>query len=281
MEPGYVLAVCVGCFSMGLAEPVVAEQPTVKTAADLWVPSGTPKDYTQCFTGEIWKASLSRDQQTKSSRQEATILNQGIGSPCGGDFRVKPCPEGLVCAPKHSWRGGMGTSGTCQLPDRPVPSSALPAFPAPDSKLIPPIKGSPTLSFNEITHTGGKSKGLVWKSNPSAEVVSPAAGHIVYAGNFRDYGNLIIVNAASGYHLLMAGLSTLAVKPGDIVTAGALLGKSNPTIYFELRKDGQPINPEPWMYPSNVMERLAISVLRWLSNLSLFLQSLQARLSGI
>jgi len=189
----------------------------------------------------------------------------------------------------------MGTSGTCQQPDPRKPSSPTPPFPAEGAQLVPPIKESPTIAFNGTTRFAGKSRGLVWELKSQSEVVSPAAGYVVHADEFRDYGNLVIINAGSGYHVLIAGLSTLVVKQGESVTAGASLGMvtnarkqvgansavANPVIYFELRKDGQPIDPAPWMYPNNIMKRIAISALRWLSNLSSFLQSLQARLSGI
>lgn len=190
--------------------------------------------------------------------------DDGIGSPCGGDFHVKPCPQGLVCVPKHPWSGGMGTSGTCRPPVRPDPSSQTPPLPAHGAKLIPPIKGPPTLSFNGTTRTGGKSRGLVWEPNPPAEVVSPGSGHVVHAEDFRGYGNLVIIQSGGGFHLLIAGLSTLVVKHGDAVQPGTPLGTAtteaapasnnenapnpaNPTVYFELRKDGEPIDPSPWI----------------------------------
>jgi septal ring factor EnvC (AmiA/AmiB activator) len=157
----------------------------------------------------------------------------------------------------------MGTSGTCQQPAPRKPSSSTPPFPAKGAKLIPPNKESPAIAFNGTTRVAGKSRGLVWELKSLSEVISPAAGHVVHAGDFRGYGNLVIINAGSGYQLLIVGLSTLAVKAGDYVTAGALLGMTrktdqptgvnstaaNSVIYFELRKDGQPIDPAPWMYP--------------------------------
>lgn len=205
-----------------------------------------------------------------------TASTSGVGEICGGDFDTKQCKPGLVCVPKHpQWSSGMGTSGTCQPQpndnrsvnsDRPTANGT---FPETSGMLVPPVKGTPTVEFKGTTRIGGTSKGLVWEPVSPAEVISPAGGHVVHAGDFRGYGNLIIINVGNGYHLLIAGLSTLTVKQGDVVTAGALLGKAtkksakpagsnptgprpvDPTVYFELRKDGQPIDPAPWMPTPN------------------------------
>ncbi len=125
--------------------------------------------------------------------------------------------------------------------------------------------GHPALAFNGTTRTGGTSKGLVWKLIPPADVVSPGGGHVVHAADFRGCGNLVVIRSGGDFHLLIAGLSTLAAKHGDAVQPGTLLGTvtakaakntgseansariAMPAIYFELRKDGEPIDPLPWM----------------------------------
>lgn len=189
-----------------------------------------------------------------------------VGSPCGGDFHVKPCPDDLVCVPNHPWSGGMGTGGTCRKPVPFQQPRSLPTFPD-KGTLLPPVKGAPSITFNETTRVGGKSRGLVWEPQPPTEIVSPGVGYVIHAQDFRGYGNLVILQSSDGFHLLIAGITNLAVKHGDAVQPGTLLGSTavtakpsgtnardapgaNPAIYFELRKDGEPIDPLPWLLRS-------------------------------
>jgi septal ring factor EnvC (AmiA/AmiB activator) len=84
---------------------------------------------------------------------------------------------------------------------------------------------------------------------------------VVYAGPFRNYGQLLILNAGGGYHVLLAGMERISVDLGQFVVtgepvavmgseaqpAGALAGAaSQPVLYVEFRKDGVPVDPGPW-----------------------------------
>ena len=83
---------------------------------------------------------------------------------------------------------------------------------------------------------------------------------MAYAGPFRSYGQLVIINAGEGYHILLAGMRRIDVSLGQFVLAGepiANMGVSTqttsrrsksarPVLYIEFRKDGQPIDPNPW-----------------------------------
>jgi len=83
---------------------------------------------------------------------------------------------------------------------------------------------------------------------------------VVYAGPFRSYGQLLIINAGGGYHILLAGMSRIDVSLGQFVLAGepiAVMGRaaapgssgedsSRPVLYVEFRKDGRPVDPGPW-----------------------------------
>lgn len=125
------------------------------------------------------------------------------------------------------------------------------------AQLPMPAHGRRVLSFGEKTQYGSQSKGIVIETRHSAQVTAPADGWIVYAGEFRTYGQLLIINAGSGYHVLLAGLSQIDVQVGQFVlrsepigTMGAApKGKSQdnaPVLYVEFRKEGRPIDPEPW-----------------------------------
>ena len=143
-----------------------------------------------------------------------------------------------------------------------TPGRIKPAMPFSEAKGILPVPahGRRVLTFGEKTQYGSQSKGLVIETRQGAQVVSPTDGWIVYAGEFRSYGQLLIINAGGGYHILLAGLSQIDVQLGQFVLAGEPVGvmsaaaKSSqakaqdnaPVLYVEFRKDQRPIDPDPW-----------------------------------
>ena len=104
-----------------------------------------------------------------------------------------------------------------------------------------------------IKYFGAKVRGTTIRTRPAAEVVAPRAGRIVFAGPFRGYGRLLIIQHAGGYHILLAGLARLDAGLGDEVLAGEPIGAMGSQsgganhLYIELRHSGRPINPLPWL----------------------------------
>jgi septal ring factor EnvC (AmiA/AmiB activator) len=143
-----------------------------------------------------------------------------------------------------------------------TPGRIKPAIPFSDAKgLLPlPAQGKRVLTFGEKTQYGSQSKGLVIETRHGGQVVSPSDGWIVYAGDFRSYGQLLIINAGGGYHILLAGLSQIDAQLGQFVLAGEPVGvmsaaaksaqgkaqENAPVLYIEFRKDQRPIDPDPW-----------------------------------
>ena len=132
------------------------------------------------------------------------------------------------------------------------------------AKLPLPAQGHRALSFGEKTQYGGQSKGMVLETRNAAQVVAPCDGWVVYAGEFRSYGQLLIINAGDGYHMLLAGMSQIDVQSGQFVLTAEPIGTMSggaknspastqtnaPVLYIELRKDGRPIDPDPWWIAS-------------------------------
>ena len=87
-----------------------------------------------------------------------------------------------------------------------------------------PAQGRRVFAFGDKTQYGTQSKGLVIQTRDGGQVVSPCDGWIVYAGEFRSYGKLLIVNAGGGYHMLLAGLSQIDVQFGQFVLTGEPVG---------------------------------------------------------
>jgi murein hydrolase activator len=143
-----------------------------------------------------------------------------------------------------------------------TPGRIKPAMPFADAKgLLPlPAQGRRVLAFGDKTQFGSQSKGVVIETRQGAQVVSPADGWIVHAGEFRSYGQLLIINAGGGYHILLAGLSQIDAQLGQFVLAGEPVGVMStaakspqakaqdnaPVLYIEFRKDKRPIDPDPW-----------------------------------
>ncbi len=127
-------------------------------------------------------------------------------------------------------------------------------------KLIFPVAGRKIRNFAENDEYGTPSKGIVIETRYSAQIVSPFDGWIVFAGNFRSYGKLLILNVGGGYHIILAGMKKFDVTLGQFVLAGEPIAQmggaakvgalqslsSGPPLYVELRKNGQSINSAPW-----------------------------------
>jgi septal ring factor EnvC (AmiA/AmiB activator) len=148
--------------------------------------------------------------------------------------------------------------------DRMAPSVAFV-----DAKgLLPmPVSGRLIHSFGDNDGLGGQSQGISIATRPGGLVSSPTDGWVVYAGPFRSYGQLLILNAGDGYHVLLAGMGRTDVQLGQFVLAGEPVavmaeqkiasigavdaGIAQPVLYIEFRKDGTPIDPAPWWAASN------------------------------
>jgi septal ring factor EnvC (AmiA/AmiB activator) len=130
-----------------------------------------------------------------------------------------------------------------------------------------PVNGVKIRDFGAPDGTGGAEKGLSIATRAGAQVTAPADAWVVYAGPFRSYGQLLILNAGGGYHLLLAGMERISVDLGQFVLAGepvavmgngshiaAILatGSSQPVLYIEFRKNGTPIDPGPWWVAGEV-----------------------------
>jgi septal ring factor EnvC (AmiA/AmiB activator) len=124
-----------------------------------------------------------------------------------------------------------------------------------------PVNGIKIRDYGAPDGVGGAEKGVSIATRVGAQVTAPADGWVVYAGPFRSYGQLLILNAGGGYHVLLAGMERISVDLGQFVLAGepvavmgsgsqiaAILatGSSQPVLYVEFRKDGNPVDPGPW-----------------------------------
>ncbi len=139
------------------------------------------------------------------------------------------------------------------------------AFAANRGHLRLPVNGTRIREFGASDGAGGTQKGVSIASHFGAEITAPCDGWVVYAGPFRSYGQLLILNAGGGYHVLLAGMERISVDLGQFVLTGepvavmggglgggsqvstaGTTGAKQPVLYVEFRKDGAPIDPSPW-----------------------------------
>jgi septal ring factor EnvC (AmiA/AmiB activator) len=137
------------------------------------------------------------------------------------------------------------------------PAERLRPFGGPDGTVAPPVHGRIVLSFGQPGESGQPHRGMTVEARPGARLVAPLDGKIVFAGPFRTYGLILIIEHSEGYHTLLAGLGRIDATVGQNVTTGEPVGTAGsaesgyPSIYVELRRNGQPIDPLPWLAPRN------------------------------
>jgi septal ring factor EnvC (AmiA/AmiB activator) len=142
----------------------------------------------------------------------------------------------------------------------PAGAGSIAAGAGPHGQLQPPVIGVVVKGWGEETD-GGPATGVSYHAPPGAHVISPCGGRVVFANTFRSYGLLLIVDCGGGYHVVLSGFDRLDVRLGQSIVSGEPVGvmanwepgttAHRPALYVELRHDGQPINPAPWLRGSS------------------------------
>lgn len=140
--------------------------------------------------------------------------------------------------------------------DRPGDVRVFPETPG-TAALMMPARGRVVATFGERESGAATSKGISILTRGAAQVVAPYDGRVRYAGQFRLYGQILIIEHGEQYHTVLAGLDRIDAVVGQWVLAGepvGIMGRSggdDPVLYLELRRSGQPINPLPWLATTN------------------------------
>lgn len=116
--------------------------------------------------------------------------------------------------------------------------------------MLRPVSGSILRGF------GRGEKGMTFAGRPNGQVLAPYAGRVEFSGPFKNYDKVVIINVGDGYFVLLTGLERLNIGTGDEVRRGEPVGTlsnlSNPELYIELRLNGSPVDPSPWLAPIGV-----------------------------
>ncbi|MER8405137.1 murein hydrolase activator EnvC [Mesorhizobium sp. M0185] len=163
-------------------------------------------------------------------------------------------------------KGPVSAAAPTELASLPVPESnrltAAAPFSALQGQIALPVTGRIKRRFGADDGNGAVMLGDMVATQSGAIVTAPADGNVLYAGPFRSYGQLLILNAGDGYHVVLAGMSRISVASGQSVLAGEPVGamgearvastsaskngNATPELYVEFRKDGKPVDPAPW-----------------------------------
>lgn len=123
-----------------------------------------------------------------------------------------------------------------------------------------PVSGNILTTYGARNTENEISMGLTIAARENAQVIAPFDGNIVYAGPFLDYDQLLLIETGEGYHILFTGMARIYGQVGDRLLAGEPVGimgqvdsaapdgeRQSLQLYIEFRKDGEPINPMPWI----------------------------------
>ena len=223
---------------------------------------------------QVQLASLVDERQRKQSAIEKDMEAEGARALALS--RQADSLQGLIAKMEQDLKSAAKAAQTASLQGTPAALNGKPnlkalkdpgrlspaiAFASAKGLFALPVNGARIREFGGSDGVGGAEKGISLATRAGAQVTTPCDGWVVYAGPFRSYGQLLILNAGGGYHVLIAGMERISVNIGQFVLTGepvATMGTtsqvasilaanaSQPVLYIEFRKDGTPIDPGPW-----------------------------------
>jgi septal ring factor EnvC (AmiA/AmiB activator) len=244
-----------------------------KRARDLFV-LADERQRLSAFVAERQKRQAEAEKVLTDERQRAQLLARQAENL---KELINQIEQNLDSAGRSARMAARGTEERKALDIRPDlaalrdPGRISPAVAFASAKgLLPlPVKGTRIKEFGTSDGLGGTEKGLSLAARAGTQITAPCDGWVVYAGAFRNYGQLLILNVGGGYHVLLAGMERISVDLGQFVVTGEPVavmgsgspspfvlagGSSQPVLYVEFRKDGVPVDPSPWWATTEVQK---------------------------
>lgn len=248
---------------------LVALRKTIATERD-----ALARDRDKSKDDQVRLAALVDERQRKQSAIEKDMEAEGARAITLS--KQVDSLQGLIAKMEQDLKSAAKAAATASMQGAPAAPNGKPnlgglkdparlspaiAFASAKGLLAFPVNGSKIRDFGGSDGAGGVEKGISLATRVGAQVTTPCDGWVVYAGPFRSYGQLLILNAGGGYHVLIAGMERISVNIGQFVLTGepvATMGStslvasilattaSQPVLYVEFRKDGTPIDPGPW-----------------------------------
>jgi len=202
----------------------------------------------------ITKLEREREERAEAERKRAEEARQKAEQVAAAKAEAKRKQAESV--PRDTMSGGTESAAIAVAPpDR--PKGTDPLAPRGGTRKLEPGKYAVPVAGEIVKRFGDSdgfqdAKGLTIRTRPGAQVVAPFDGQIMFAGPFKGYGQILIIDHGGGYHSLLAGIDQIEASVGQRVVAGEPVGvmksgEPNPSLYLELRRQGQPINPLPWL----------------------------------
>ena len=197
------------------------------------------------------RALASLDSETAAARAQAQRLADdaaNLRDLLGKLAKAAPPAPSLKPSQKPST-----TKPAASAPPKPAakPPSTAATKPSPAAPLNP-VVGSPLRRFGR-TIDGEKQEGLTLAARPAATVIAPKDARIQYSGLFRSYGQMVILDIGDDMLVVISGMETVYPEAGQWVLAGEPIGRMadrkspSPELYLEVRRKGQPVDPETWL----------------------------------
>ena len=241
---------------LGVRKRIAAERDRLKTeVASL----GNERTRMTALINERQKQQAEREKALDAERARASELAHQVDNLKDLIAKLEQGLDPATRAAREAARSDMRPAmSTLRDPGRLAPAVAFASL---RGQVPIPVNGVKLKEYGAPDGIGGVEKGVSIATRAGAQVTAPADGWVVYAGPFRSYGQLLILNAGNGYHILLAGMERISVDLGQFVLTGepvavmgngshiaAILatGSSQPVLYIEFRKDGIPVDPGPW-----------------------------------
>ena len=153
-----------------------------------------------------------------------------------GDIRAR-----LASLPGPSLRPRIPGQASAPAPEG---TTAARAGAAPAYRL--PVVGAIVAGMGEVGPSGIRARGLTISTQPGAQVIAPAQGRIAFAGPYKGFGQIVIIDHGAGWVSLITDLERLSATVGQPVQQGEPLGvapsTAHPGVTVELRRQGRPVD---------------------------------------
>jgi murein hydrolase activator len=226
---------------------------TTQRLQQLSAQAGDLRELIESIEAERQRRAEEQKQRDRELLAHAAMRAPRPVAPPAAHRASRPDDAPLESAPEATPQDAAPTVSAALDPARP---KHLRPFSSARGSLVMPVAGKLKRRYGESDEFGAASKGILVLAPPGGQVVAPFDGRIEFAGPFRGYGQILIIEHGDGYHSLLAGLERIDGVVGQWLVAGEPVGimptgDRDAALYLELRRHGQPINPLPWLATSD------------------------------
>lgn len=205
--------------------------------------------------GRTLEAQHAQEARVAGLAAEATDLRELVGKLAAEAAAAPPPPQSKPAVETTPPARETAMAAAVPPADFTAPEGTR-SFTQARGTLPLPARGRLVSAYGQIDANGERTHGITIETRADAFVVAPYDGRVAFAGPYRGYGQLLIIDHGEGYHTLLAGFSRIDVVLGQWLLAGEAVGAmgrttdGGPNLYVELRYNGDAINPLPWLAAS-------------------------------